>query len=217
MQIVINTGGLASTNAYLIADEVTKKAVIVDAPDHTVGTLVEEAARRGYDLIGLWLTHGHFDHIADHKVVTDRFPNARVLIHALDHPKLQDPRAAMFPLPFVIPPRHADQLIEDGESLTIGTLKARVLHTPGHSPGHVAFHFPDEGILVSGDLVMMGSVGRTDLPDSDPGQLMQSLVKVMQLPPETKLLSGHGEASTVADELQHNPYVRQALQRKSNA
>ena len=76
MQILANSGGLAETNCYLIADEAAKQAVIFDAPDHTTAPLLEEAAKRGWDVVGLWLTHGHFDHVADHAVVTKRFPNA---------------------------------------------------------------------------------------------------------------------------------------------
>src|SRR5689334_4759932 len=98
MQILTNNGGLAATNAFLIADEQTKQAVLFDAPDHTVGPLLAEAKARGYDLIGLWLTHGHFDHIADHAEVTKGFPNAKVLMHSLDVPKLRKPGSSMFPL-----------------------------------------------------------------------------------------------------------------------
>src|SRR3954463_1045899 len=119
MQILTNNGGLASTNAFLIADEQTRQAVLFDAPDHTVAPLLEEAKRRGYDLVGLWLTHGHFDHIADHAVVTEAFPKARVLIHRLDAPKLRNPRSSMFQLPFVIPPREPDDFVEEGQSLAI--------------------------------------------------------------------------------------------------
>src|SRR4029079_3872020 len=113
--IAMNTGGIAGTNAFLIADEASKQAVLFDAPAHTVGPLLDEVERRGLDLIGLWLTHGHFDHVADHKVVTDRFPKARVLMHELDAPKLRDPRSTVFVLPFTIPPREPDELVADGQ------------------------------------------------------------------------------------------------------
>jgi hydroxyacylglutathione hydrolase len=211
MQLLMNRGGIASTNAYLIADEASKQAVIFDAPDHTVGPLVEEAARRGWDVIGLWLTHGHFDHTADHAVVTKKFPNAKVLIHPLDEPKLQNPKASMFQLPFVIPPRSADGHLAEGQKLKIGSMEVEVIFTPGHSPGHVMFHIPSEKLLVGGDLIIMGAVGRTDLPDSDERELMRSIRKVMALPPDTHLLPGHGDASTLADERSDNPYVQQAL------
>jgi hydroxyacylglutathione hydrolase len=211
MQILTNNGGLASTNCYLIADETTNQAVLFDAPDHTVAPLLEEAKRRGYDLIGLWLTHGHFDHIADHAEVTKAFPNSRILMHALDVPKLRNPKSAMFPLPFVIPPREPDGLVEDGQKLTLGSFEVEVIHTPGHAPGHVMYYFPTQGILFGGDLIICGAVGRTDLPDSDEQQLVQSIRKVMRLPPQTQLLPGHCATSTLAAERQTNPYVRAVL------
>jgi hydroxyacylglutathione hydrolase len=211
MRVVTTTGGIASTNCFLVADEKTKQAVLFDAPDHTVGPLLDEAAKQGWDLVGLWLTHGHFDHVADHAVVTARFPNARVLIHALDEPKLIAPHRQLFPLPFVIPPRRADAYVEDGQTLSLGGMTVQVMHTPGHAPGHVCYHFAHEQVLIGGDLIIMGAVGRTDLPDSDPAQLDESIRKVMKLPPATRLLSGHGQQSTLADEAEDNPFVRAAL------
>lgn len=212
MKILQNTGGIAQTNCFLVVDEATKKAVLFDAPDHTVAPLLEEAGKNGWDIIGLWLTHGHFDHVADHALVTKQFPNAKVLIHRLDEPKLLNPHTRFFQLPFKIPPRAADGYLEDGQELQLGGLKAQVIFTPGHAPGHVMFYFPIEKVLVGGDLIIMGAVGRTDLPDSDHAALNASIRKVMQLPPDTYLLPGHGEQSQLADEMRENPYVRQAMQ-----
>ncbi len=203
----MNTGGIAATNCFLVADEVSKQAVLFDAPNDTVLPILDEVTRRGFDLIGLWLTHGHFDHIADHKVVTDRFPQARVLIHPLDAPKLRDPRSSTFVLPFTIPPREPDGLVEDGQALQIGALRVDVIHTPGHAPGHVMYHLASEKVLVGGDLVIMSAVGRTDLPDSDPDALDESIRRVMKLPDETTLLPGHGDVSTLGDERRDNEYV----------
>ena len=211
MQIFTHTGGLASTNCYLIADDTTGQAVLFDAPDHTVGPLLDESKRRGYDLIGLWLTHGHFDHLADHAVVTAAFPQARVLMHGLDAPKLRDPRSVMFPLPFVIPPREPDEVVEDGQRLALGSLAVEVIHTPGHAPGHVMHHLPEQRVLVGGDLIICGAVGRTDLPDSDEGQLFESIRRVMKLPGDTRLLPGHCDGGTLDDERENNVYVRAVL------
>jgi glyoxylase-like metal-dependent hydrolase (beta-lactamase superfamily II) len=211
MQILANSGGVAETNCYLIADETAKQAVLFDAPDNTTAPLLDEAARRGWNVIGLWLTHGHFDHVADHAVVTGRFPGAKVLIHSLDEPKLIEPPDRLFQLPFEIPSRRADEFVTDGQELQIGNVLLRVLHTPGHSPGHVMYHFPEQKIVVGGDLIIMGAVGRTDFPDADYGQLQASIRKVMALPPSTQLLPGHGPPSRLEDEAARNSYVIEAL------
>ena len=211
MQLVMNTGGIAGTNSYLVADEATGQAVLFDAPDHTVAPMLDEARRRGWDVIGLWLTHGHFDHVADHTLVTERFAEAKVLIRRLHQPKLLRPNSTFFALPFFIPPRRADGYVEDGQTLQLGNLKVEVIHTPGHAPGHVMYHFPDERVLVGGDLIIAGGVGRTDLPDSDPAALDASIRRVMRLPPDTRLLPGHGAPSTLAEERAENPFVQEAL------
>lgn len=212
MKILQKTGGIAGTNSFLVADETSGKAVIFDAPDHTVAPLLSKAKDNHWDVIGLWLTHGHFDHIADHAEVVSAFPDARVLIHRLDEPKLRRPNISVFRLPFTIPPRGADGFFEDGQELQIGELKVKVIHTPGHAPGHVMFHFPDHKVLIGGDLIIMGAVGRTDFPDADFETLNESIRKVMTLPPDTRLFPGHGNPSTLAEELQSNPYVREAMQ-----
>jgi hydroxyacylglutathione hydrolase len=212
MTIIQTTGGIAVTNSYLVADEPTKKAVIFDAPDHTVQPLLDKARAEGWDVIGLWLTHGHFDHVADHAVVSRVFPGAKVLIHRLDEPKLRQPNSLLFRLPFEVPPGEPHMLIEDGQELRLGNLKVNVIHTPGHAPGHVMFHFPDESVLIGGDLIIMGAVGRTDLPDSDPDALNASIRKIMRLPGETKLFPGHGHPSTLREEQETNPYVQAALE-----
>ena len=211
MIIARNTGGMAGTNAYLIGDGEAKQAVIFDAPDNTLAPLLDHAKELGLEVIGLWLTHGHFDHIADHLEVTRAYPQAKVLIHQLDEPKLQEPNSSVFVLPFTIAPRSADAYVEDGQTLAIGKLRVEVIFTPGHSPGHVMYHLPAEKILVGGDLIIGGSVGRTDLPDSDHAELERSIRRVMNLPPETRLLPGHGEVSTLELERMTNPYVQEAL------
>jgi len=213
MIILTNTGGVAMTNCFLIADETARQAVLFDAPDHTTGPLLKEAAARGWDVTGLWLTHGHFDHFADHAVVRQKFPAARILLHALDEPKARHPEAQtrLFQLPLVIPPLKADAQVADNQKLRIGSLAVVVMHTPGHSPGHVAYYFSGEGVLVGGDLIIGGSIGRTDLPDSDYQEMEASIRKVMALPPATRLLGGHGPATTLLEERQGNPFVQEIL------
>ncbi len=214
MFMLIHTGGVAMTNCCLIADETAGEAVLFDAPDHTTAPLLDEVQKRGWKLVGLWLTHGHFDHFADHAVVQQRFPGAKLLIHALEVPKLSHPRiqTAMFDLPFEIPPGKPDALVEDGQRLCIGSHEVAVIHTPGHAPGHVAYHFPKERLLIGGDLIIGGSVGRTDLPDSNHADLEASIRKVMALPDDTRLVGGHGPATTLGQERRRNFFVQEALE-----
>jgi glyoxylase-like metal-dependent hydrolase (beta-lactamase superfamily II) len=136
MIVLANTGGVAWTNCFLVADEASRQAVIFDAPDHTVTPLLDEARRRGLNVIGLWLTHGHFDHFADHAVVKKQFPNAAVLLHKLDAAKARNPdmQTRMFGLPFSIPPLEPDGHVEDDQELKIGSRKVQVLYTPGTHP-----------------------------------------------------------------------------------
>ena len=213
MRIVSHTGGIAGTNCFLVVDDVTKQCVLLDAPDHTISPQLDMVEKEGLTLLGLWLTHGHFDHLADHQAVRDRFPDAKILIHRLDEPKLINPGSRIFPLPFTIPPGKADGFVEEGQELSIGEIGVKVLFTPGHSPGHVSYFFQngEKPVLIGGDLIIGGAVGRTDLPDSNPDDLDLSIRKVMTLPPETVLLGGHGEPTTLADEAAQNPYVRRAL------
>lgn len=211
MKIHMNTAGIAQTNGYLVADEISQQAVIIDAPDHTIAPLIDIARQNSWEIVALWLTHGHFDHIADHKAVTDAFPNATVLIHPLDEPKLKDPRSQRFMLPFTIPGRSADAYLSDGQRLILGSHEFEVIHTPGHAPGHVMFYCRDQNVLLGGDLIICGSVGRTDLPDSNHADLLASIRRVMQLPPQTRLLAGHGEPTTLGEQLQLNEFVIEAL------
>ncbi len=211
--MLMNTGGIVSTNSFLLADEAAKQAVLFDAPDNTTERLLDEAAKRGWELIGLWLTHGHFDHFAGHAEVTARFPQAKVLIHALDEPKIMKPelQTRLFDLPLDIPPRKADLLVADNQKLKIGSLDVTVLHTPGHSAGHVVYYLPGEAVLVGGDLIIGGSIGRTDLPDSNPVQMEASVRRVMALPDNTRLLGGHGRPTTLGHERRTNPFVQEII------
>jgi glyoxylase-like metal-dependent hydrolase (beta-lactamase superfamily II) len=208
MKLHMNTGGLAETNAYLVADDATKIAAIIDAPEGTTASLISVARHAGYDVQFLLLTHGHWDHISDHAVVTEAFPKAKVLIHRQDEPKLREPGSEIFELPYEIPPRRADGYLEDGDKIHIGHLVFAAMHTPGHCAGHVALYAADQGALISGDLLMAGGVGRYDLSDGNEEQLRVSLRRVMLLPDHTKVHSGHGPATTIGRERTGNYYIR---------
>src|SRR4051812_43420668 len=211
MKIRTARGGLFATNSFLIADETSGEAVIFDAPDNTVGVLLDQAKKQKLNVVGLWLTHGHIDHIADHAAVTEAFPQAKVLLHKLDEPKLLHPEKQYVPLPFIIPGRSPDVLVEDGQEVQFGSLKAQVIFTPGHSPGHVCYYFAEQKILVGGDLIICGGVGRTDFPDGDPPEMDRSLRRIMELPDDVTVLPGHCDISTLGHERETNPFIREAL------
>lgn len=209
MKIYMNSGGLAETNAYLLVDEAARVAALIDAPENTTATLLAIARQNGWDLPFLLLTHGHWDHLSDHAVVTDAFPNARILIHKLDEPKLQNPGSLLFDLPYTIPPRNADGYIADGEKIHIGSLLLAAMHTPGHAEGHLVLYAAEQRVLFAGDLLMAGAVGRYDLPDGDVALLKQSLRRIMRLPDDVRVLSGHGPETTIGRERAHNPFIRE--------
>ena len=213
MQILTKAGGIAMTNSHMVADEIAKQAVIFDAPDNTVAPLLDQAVERGWDVIGLWLTHGHFDHFADHTVVRRRFPKAKILIHKSEALKTAQPevQTRLFRLSIKIEPLKADAYVTDNQVLQIGSMEVHVIFTPGHAPGHVCYYFPNEKLLIGGDLIIGGSVGRTDLPDSNHHDMEASLRRVMALPPETRLLGGHGPDTTLAHERQTNYFLRDFL------
>ena len=207
MKIHLNTGGLAATNGYLISDESAGVAIAIDAPQNTMAPLLNIVRHNNWKLTHLLLTHGHWDHTSDHKVVTDAFPEAKVLIHRLDEPKLIKPGSMMFSLPYTIPPRHADGYLEDGQIIHVGSLAFTVMFTPGHSPGHVVLYCASEKLLMAGDLLFASSIGRTDLPDSSPSDMTLSLRRVLTLPDETTVRPGHGPPTTIGEEKRGNPYL----------
>ena len=209
MKLFSNTGGLAETNAYLLADDHARIAAIIDAPQDTTESLLGIARQHHYDVQYLLLTHGHWDHISDHKVVTDAFPKAQVLIHKLDEPKLQKPGSLLFELPYSILPRNADAWLEDGQKIHIGSITLAAMHTPGHAEGHVVLYDAADGLLFAGDLLMAGGVGRYDLEDGNIELLKKSLARILLLPPSTKVLSGHGPATTLAHERATNPFLHE--------
>jgi glyoxylase-like metal-dependent hydrolase (beta-lactamase superfamily II) len=209
MKIHINTGGLAETNAYLVVDEASKTAALIDAPENTTADLLALVKQQNLNLEYLLLTHGHWDHISDHKIVTDAFPNAKLLIHRDAEPRLQKPGSVLFELPYSIPPRDADAYIDDGQKIHIGHVVLSAMHTPGHADGHVVFYSAEHAVLFAGDLLMAGAVGRYDLEDGNIEILKKSLRRIMLLPDETRVLSGHGPGTTIGHERHNNPFIRE--------
>lgn len=198
------TVGAFQENCYLIACPTTGAGALVDPGDEGE-RLVAMVRSAGVELQAIWLTHAHLDHVGAIADVT-RVWDVPVHLHPLDLPVFDHaPRAAaMYGLPWAPQPR-PDRALAEGETLALGTLRFAVMHAPGHAPGHVVIH--GHGLALVGDCVFYGSVGRTDLPLSDPQALTRSLARIATLDPATRVLPGHGPATTIGRELAHNPFL----------
>ena len=201
------TGPLA-TNAYLLTDDDSGEAIVIDPS--IGGDAVLDSARawqkNGGRLLAIWATHGHFDHIYDGARWKDEF-SIPLLAHRADEFWFERLREQSLWLGLPPPaPVHPDAWLEDGQVLNIGEHRARVLHVPGHSPGSVAFWWESQNWCVSGDVLFQDSVGRTDLPGCSLDALRASLRVLLALPGATRILPGHGPATTVALEKANNPF-----------
>ncbi|HEY0969787.1 MAG TPA: MBL fold metallo-hydrolase [Gemmatimonadales bacterium] len=199
------TVGALQENCYLLVDGNAGEAVVVDPGDE--GERIAQAVREsGARLVGVWLTHAHFDHVGGVAAIRREFPDARIHLHPADQPIYERAiqSAAAWGLA-VEPPPPVDVPLAEGDVLAVGDHSFDVWHTPGHAPGHVVIH--GHGLALVGDVLFAGSVGRTDLPLADPRALARSLERVAELPPETRALPGHGPQTTIAAELRDNPFL----------
>ncbi len=199
--------GPMQTNCYLLGCEETMQAAIID-PSWNGRAIAATADEQGWDITHILLTHSHFDHVgglAELKTET----NATIYIHpeALQTLQTATMHAAMFQLRIPAPPA-PDEMLQDGQIIHIGNCTINVVETPGHAPGHVSFYLPEHGVIFDGDVLFQQSIGRTDLPGGDYDLLMQTIrEKLLTLPDETHVLSGHGPATTIGDERQRNPFI----------
>lgn len=201
------TVGPVAANAYLVTDAATGATVVVD-PGDDAPRLLAAIADAGVTPDEIWLTHAHFDHIGAVAELRETHP-VPVRLHPADAPLYDnaEQQAGWFGMS-VRPPGVPPLDLADGERLALGETVFTVLHTPGHAPGHVAFHASEAGVLFSGDALFRGSVGRTDLPLCDPAALERSLrERLMVLPDDTRVLSGHGPETTIGHERRTNPFL----------
>ena len=204
MKIRTLTVGPFQENCYLVVDEAAGDAVLIDPGDES-DRLVEAVRRSGATLRAIWVTHAHLDHVGGIAGVK-RVWDVPVHLHHADALLYQmaDRQAAAYGLPFDAPPP-PDREIVAGERLTVGGLAFEVMHTPGHAPGHVTLH--GHGVAFVGDCLFAGSIGRTDLPLSNPRQLAESLDRIVELPEETVVYPGHGPTTTIGEERRANPFL----------
>lgn len=208
LSIISMTLGPVMTNTFILADENTGEAVVIDPADEGK-RIADELQKRNWRIVSIWLTHAHFDHLAGAAELADNStPIPPVALHAADNQlwRIQG-GAAFFGMKIDPGPEPTIELKHD-QILNLGSNQFKVLHAPGHTPGHVMFYNESESVLFCGDVIFQGSIGRTDLPGGDYDTLIHSInSRVMTLPDETVLLSGHGPQSTVGRERQFNPFV----------
>jgi glyoxylase-like metal-dependent hydrolase (beta-lactamase superfamily II) len=199
--------GPIQTNCYVVADEATRDAVVID-PGWDAPQVLEALAERQWTCRHVLLTHAHFDHIGGVADLVEA-TGAPLAIHPGELPLLRARGGAPalgIELRAVPKP---DVLLERGQPLVAGSLAFEVLFVPGHTPGHVAFYHVAGQAVFSGDVLFQQSIGRTDLPGGDYDQLMRSLREVLlQLPDETVVCSGHGPATTIGAEKRENPFLQ---------
>lgn len=202
--------GMLQTNCYLLGDEKSRQAVVID-PGGDSERIVRRVQHLGLDLSAILHTHGHFDHIMDAWTVKQRL-GGKIYLHAKDEPIFQQSMAGMGSL--FAPQRQAasgtiDHYLTEGDSLAFGSILLQVLETPGHSPGHISLLFPEASIIFVGDTLFAGSIGRTDLPGGSYSQLIRSVrEKIFPLEGKTIVYPGHGPRTTVEHEKKSNPFFR---------
>ncbi len=204
MNVQTLTVGAFQENSYLVVDDRTRRAVIVD-PGSEGDRLVEAIDKSAAILEAIWITHAHVDHVGAIASVKRRW-DVPIYLHPLDR-RLYDAaslQAQVYGVPFEEPPP-PDREFADGQQLRLGDAELSVMHAPGHSPGHVVIH--GRGIAFVGDCLFAGSIGRTDLPFSNPPQLAASLQRISALAPETLVYPGHGIDTTIAQERLSNPFL----------
>lgn len=201
---------LFEENAYLIHAAGSSSAVVVD-PGFDAEAILAAIREHGLEIEAILLTHGHGDHIAGVAPLKEAYPEAPIVIGRDDADKLSDPignLSAGFGVALIAP--GADRLVDEGDRVEFAGLDFAVRETPGHSQGHVVFFLKSSQppLLVGGDVLFAGSIGRTDFPDGSYQQLAESIRdKVFTLPPETIVLPGHGGTTTVGHEKATNPFV----------
>lgn len=208
MRIHSFTGGPFGENCYLAVCAATGAAVAVD-PGAAAEELVRVAVSEGVELSAILLTHAHLDHVEGIPVVRAAFPEVPIYLHPDDLAlyRAAPEQAAHFGMTVPSLPE-PDCQWADGDTFVFGDRTWEVKHTPGHAPGHVILVDRSAGVALVGDVIFHGSIGRTDLPGGDYGELMRSIREtVLALPEETRMLSGHGPETTVGLERRGNPFL----------
>ncbi len=202
--------GPLACNCTILGDEEAHEAIVID-PGDEVGRIHRRLTELGLQLKQILITHAHIDHVGG-ALKLKRLTGAPIFLNEKDLPllKMMQMQAAWLGLttPETAPP---DETLAEGQLVGLARFPAQVLHTPGHTQGSVSLHFAPLKLLVAGDTLFAGSIGRTDLPGGNFDQIIDSIhSRLLALSNETKVLPGHGPATTIGEERENNPFLQTA-------
>ncbi len=201
-----------SENTYVLSDD-TKEAVVIDPGCYSQAEkeeLREYIKDNNLNLKAILLTHSHLDHIFGAAYLVRQF-GVDIYMHPLEKPILADfeTRCKMWGIPGC-EPVEATHFFEEGDTFTFGNTTLNIIHVPGHAPGHVAFIYPEDNFIISGDCLFYRSIGRTDLPMGDYDTLINSIrTKLFILPDQYTVYAGHMQPTNIGDEKKLNPFLQQ--------
>ena len=198
--------GSVSTNCYFAINDETKEVVIID-PGAAAKQLAAKVEASGLKPAAILLTHGHFDHAAAAEELSALL-QVKIYAHEAERETLEKPEINLSGWEGKMDIYHADEYMADESVLELAGFNIRVLHTPGHTVGGCCYYFKEQNTLFSGDTLFCTSIGRTDFPKGSASQLIRAInEKLMVLPDETAVYTGHGEMTTIGMERMHNPFL----------